>query len=196
MSIVLGLDSATDVATCALVRDGALLGERTAPGARTLLEEVEGLLGDAGAEPRDLTALVVGIGPGSFTSTRMGIALARGLALALGLPVAGVSTLDALASALPGAYPVVDARRRQVFVPGPRVVAPDDLELEPGAVCIGNGAVRYRATLEAKGAIVPPDDDPVHVPHARLHVSLARDFGPAEAVAPLYARAPDARERA
>lgn len=196
MSIVLGLDSATDVATCALVRDGALLGERTAPGARTLLEEVEALLGDAGAEPRDLTALVVGIGPGSFTSTRMGIALARGLALALGLPVAGVSTLDALASALPGAYPVVDARRRQVFVPGPRVVAPDDLELEPGAVCIGNGAVRYRATLEAKGAIVPPDDDPVHVPHARLHVSLARDFGPAEAVAPLYARAPDARERA
>ena len=82
-----------------------------------------------------------------------------------------------------------------MFVPGPLALAPDDLELEPGTTCIGSGAVRYRATLERKGALVPPDDDPVHLPHARLHASLARDFGPADDLLPVYVRAPDARVR-
>ena len=91
---------------------------------------------------------------------------------------------------------MLDARRREVFVPGPVALPPDDLELEPGTLCIGSGAVRYRATLEGKEAEVPPDDDPVHVPHARLHASLATAFGPAEDVLPLYVRAPDAKVRA
>lgn len=193
MTLVLGLDTATDVATCALVRDGVVLGERSRAEPRRLLEEVDALLAAFDAAPTDLGGLVVGTGPGSFTSTRMGIALARGLALALGIPAAGVSTLDALASARPGAYPVVDARRREVFAPGPRAVAPDDLELAPGTTCLGSGALRYRATLEAKGAFVPPDDDSDHVPHARLHVALAGALGDAESVEPVYVRAPDAK---
>ncbi len=192
--LALAFDTATDVATCALVDDGTVLGERASL-PRTLLEDVDLLLSQAGVEPGDLDTLVVGTGPGSFTSTRIGLAVARGLAVALDLRVAGVSTLDALAAAKDDAFPVIDARRREVFVLGPRVVPPDDLELEPGAVCIGNGAVRYRETLERMGAVVPPDDDPVHLPHARLHVSLARDFGSAEAVLPVYVRAPDARVR-
>ncbi|MCS7008206.1 MAG: tRNA (adenosine(37)-N6)-threonylcarbamoyltransferase complex dimerization subunit type 1 TsaB [Gaiellaceae bacterium] len=195
MTLILGLDSATDVATCALVRSGEVLGERWTIEARRLLEEVDALLGAADVAPDDLDALVVGLGPGSFTSTRMGIALARGLALALDLPLAGVSTLDALAAARPGAIPVIDAKRREVFVPGPQVLAPDELALEPGTTCIGSGAIRYRATLEAKGAIVPADADPVHIPHARLHVALATSFGRAEDVEPLYVRVPDATAR-
>jgi tRNA threonylcarbamoyladenosine biosynthesis protein TsaB len=194
VTLVLAFDTATDVATSALVEDGRLLGERTGE-ARSLLEGVDALFSAAGAEPRDLSALVIGTGPGSFTSTRIGLAAARGLALALDLPVAGVSTLDALAAAADDALPVIDARRREVFVPGPLALAPDDLELEPGTLCIGSGAIRYRETLEAKGALVPPDDDPLHVPHARLHAALARDFGPADAVEPIYVRAPDAKER-
>jgi tRNA threonylcarbamoyl adenosine modification protein YeaZ len=138
---------------------------------------------------------VVGTGPGSFTSTRIGLAVARGLALALDVPAAGVSTLDALASARDDAYPIIDARRREVFVPGPRAVEPDDLELDPGTFCIGSGAVRYRATLERMGAHVPADDDELHVPHAQLHASLARDFGSADAIQPIYVRAPDAKAR-
>lgn len=192
--IVLAFDTATDVATSAVLADGAVRGERTSH-ARTLLEDVDALLRSSGSTPESIDALVVGTGPGSFTSTRIGLAVARGLALALDVPVAGVSTLEALASAAPDAHPVVDARRREVFVRGPRVLAPDDLELEPGTLCIGSGAVRYRATLEAKGATVPADDDPLHVPHARLHAALARDYGPADVLLPVYVRAPDAQVR-
>ena len=189
--LVLAFDTATDVATSALVRDGEVLGERIGD-ARTLLEDVDELLAGAGAHPADLDALVVGTGPGSFTSTRIGLAIARGLGLGLSLPAAGVSTLDALAAADPGAYAVVDARRREVFVAGPCAVSPDDLELEPGTLCIGNGAVRYRAALERLRAQVPPDDDERHLPHARLHAALARDFGSVEEIEPIYARLPDA----
>jgi len=80
-----------------------------------------------------------------------------------------------------------------VFVSGPRVVDPDDLELEPGTLCIGSGAVRFRATLERMGARVPPDDDELHLPRARFHASLAREFGPVDAIQPIYVRAPDAK---
>jgi tRNA threonylcarbamoyladenosine biosynthesis protein TsaB len=189
--LVLAFDTATDVATSALLRNGLVLGERRGR-AGTVLEDIDELVSAAGVAPADLDALVVGTGPGSFTSTRIGLATARGLALALDLPGAGIPTLDALATTHPGAYPVVDARRREVFVAGPRAVSPDDLELEPGTLCIGNGAVRYRATFERMGAVVPPDDDPLHLPHARLHAALARDYGPVDGIEPIYVRVPDA----
>jgi tRNA threonylcarbamoyladenosine biosynthesis protein TsaB len=190
--LVLAFDTATDVATSALVRDGLVLGERTGV-ARALLGDIDRLLADADTPPTDLDVLVVGTGPGSFTSTRIGLSVARGLALALGIPGAGVSTLDALAAAHADAYPVVDARRREVFVPGPRAVSPDDLDLDPGTLCIGDGAVRYRATLERAGAVVPPDDDRLHVPHGRLHAGLASEYGPVDAIEPIYVRVPDAK---
>lgn len=193
---ILAFDTATDVATSALVADGEVLGERTSR-AVTLLEDVDALLRQAGAHVRDIEALAVGIGPGSFTGVRVGLATARGLALALGIPAAGVSTLDVLAAGAPGAIPVIDARRSEVFVlqDGPRVLAPGDLELPAGAVCVGSGAVRYRGLLEATGAEIPPDDDERHLPRARFHARLARDFGPAEAIEPLYLRVPDADKR-
>jgi tRNA threonylcarbamoyladenosine biosynthesis protein TsaB len=189
--LVLSFDTATDVATSALVDDGEVLGERTSRAA-TLLEDVDALLRRAGARSRDVDAIAVGTGPGSFTSTRIGLAYARGLALALDVPVAGVSTLDALAAGAEGCLPVIDARRGEVFLPGPVAVAPAAVELAPGTVCVGDGAVRYRSVLEPAGAAVPPDESDLHVPRARLHALLARDYGPAEAVEPIYVRAPDA----
>ena len=188
--LILAFDTATDVATSALVSDGEVLGERSSR-AVTLLEDVDALLRQAGTHTRDLEALAVGIGPGSFTGVRIGLSTARGLALALGIPVAGVSTLDALAEGAPAALPVIDARRQEIFIPG-AVLAPADLEVEAGRLCVGSGAVRYRDVLEAKGADIPPDADERHLPRARFHAQLARDFGPAEEVEPLYLRLPDA----
>jgi tRNA threonylcarbamoyladenosine biosynthesis protein TsaB len=192
--LILAFDTATDRATSAIVADGEVLGERVSR-ASTLLEDVDALLRQAGAHAGDIDALAVGTGPGSFTSTRIGLAVARGLALALDVPVAGVSTLDALAAGAPGALPVIDARRREVFVPGPCVLAPADLELDAGSICVGDGAVRYRDVLEERGAKVPPDGDERHLPRARFHGALAREFGAADLVEPIYVRVPDA-ERA
>ncbi|HEY7795533.1 MAG TPA: tRNA (adenosine(37)-N6)-threonylcarbamoyltransferase complex dimerization subunit type 1 TsaB [Gaiellaceae bacterium] len=191
--LVLAFDTATDRATSALVDDGEVLGERVSR-ASTLLADVDALLRQAGAHPSDLGGLALGTGPGSFTGIRIGLAVARGLSLALGVPAAGVSTLDALAAGAPGALPVIDAKRREVFVPGPRAVAPADVDLEGGTVCVGDGAVRYRDVLEAAGGVVPADDDERHLPRARFHARLAKDFGAAELVQPLYVRLPDAVE--
>ena len=190
--LILAFDTATDLATSALVADGVTLGERTTR-PQSLLADVDALLDAAGALPTDLTGIVVGTGPGSFTGTRIGLSVARGLALSLDLPVAGVSTLEALAAALDGAFPVIDARRGEVFVLGPVAVRPEDVAVPPGSVCIGDGALRYRDLLVARGADVAPECSELHVPRASLHVSLAVSFGPADEVEPVYAREPDAK---
>jgi tRNA threonylcarbamoyladenosine biosynthesis protein TsaB len=192
--LTLAFDTATAVATSALVDDDEVLGERVSR-AQTLLEDVDALLRQAGAHPSDLDRLAVGLGPGSFTGVRIGLAVARGLALSLELPGSGVSTLAALAAGAPGALPVIDAKRREVFtlVDGePQVLKPQELELDGGTVCVGDGAVRYRSLLEERGAVVPADDDDRHIPRARFHAALAGEPGPVDELEPLYLRVPDA----
>lgn len=192
--LILAFDTATTVATTALVRDRAVLGERRSV-ARAVLEDANVLIDEAGLATRDLEALVVGTGPGSFTGMRMGLAAARGLALALDLQVAGVSTLAALAAGAPGAVPVLDGGRGEVFslVDGePTALSPDQVGAD-GRTLVGSGAVRYRDAFP--GAEIPPDDDERHVPWARFHAELATRFGAAEEIEPLYLRPPDARPR-
>ena len=140
---------------------------------------------------RRQVALVTG------ASSGMGLATARALSFSLDVPLAGVSTLAALAAGTPEALAVIDARRGEVFVLDrePRVLRPEDVDVG-GRVCVGDGAVRYRVTFEEHGAEIPPDTDPVHVPHARFHAQLAERFGPAEEVEPVYLRAPDAKPSA
>jgi hypothetical protein len=92
---------------------------------------------------------------------------------------------------------VIDARRREVFTlmdGQPVAAAPAELgnSLLQGRTCVGDGAIRYRDVLEAAGAEIPPDDSELHVPRASVHARLARDFGPAELVEPIYVRVPDA----
>jgi tRNA threonylcarbamoyladenosine biosynthesis protein TsaB len=195
--LTLAFDTATSTATAALVRDGRVLGERITE-ARAVLAAVDELLRAVEAEPSDVARLVVGTGPGSFTGVRLGLAAARGLALALEVPVAGVSTLAALAAGAPDALPVIDAKRREVFtlVDGaPAVLAPSELAAR-GATCVGDGALRYRDVLEARGAVVPDAADERHLPLARHHAALAVDFGEVDAVQPLYLRVPDAEAAA
>ncbi|HKS79625.1 MAG TPA: tRNA (adenosine(37)-N6)-threonylcarbamoyltransferase complex dimerization subunit type 1 TsaB [Gaiellaceae bacterium] len=197
--LTLAFDTATAVATSALVDTGPnghleVLGERCSR-AQTLLEDVDALLRQAGAHPSELDRLAVGVGPGSFTGVRIGLAVARGVALSLELPGAGVSTLAALAAGAPGALPVVDAKRREVFTlldGEPRVLAPQELPVAAGTVCVGDGAKRYRALLEEHGADVPADEDECHLPRARFHAALAGEAGPVDELEPLYLRVPDA----
>jgi tRNA threonylcarbamoyladenosine biosynthesis protein TsaB len=192
--LTLAFDTATAVATSALVDGDEVLGERISR-AQTLLEDVDALLRQAGAHPSDLDRLAVGLGPGSFTGVRIGLAVARGLALSLDLPGSGVSTLAALAAGAPGAVPVVDAKRREIFtlVDGEaRVLTPQELPLDEGVACVGDGAMRYRQLLEERGAVVPPDDDERHLPRARFHATLAGDARPVDDLEPLYLRVPDA----
>jgi tRNA threonylcarbamoyladenosine biosynthesis protein TsaB len=193
--LTLAFDTATSAATAALVRDGDVLGEAVSRAVR-VLEDADRLLRESGAERAELTGIVVGTGPGSFTGLRLGLATARGLALALELPLAGVSTLDALAAGAPSAVPVVDAGRREVFTlldGEPAACVPADIR---AALCVGDGAVRYRSVLEQRGVEVPPDDDERHLPRARFHALLARDYRSPDAVEPLYLRIPDAEQQA
>jgi tRNA threonylcarbamoyladenosine biosynthesis protein TsaB len=187
MMTIFAFDTATSVATCSLVRDGEAV-EEVRTEARLVLLAADGLLRAAQLEPRELDGIVVGTGPGSFTGIRIGLATARGLALGLGVPVAGVSTLHAYA----GGRPVIDARRGEVFTEGPSVSLPGDVDVD-GLRLIGDGAVRYRALFEARGGEIPVDDDPAHLPASSLLVAHAGSFGPADALEPLYLRLPDAK---
>jgi tRNA threonylcarbamoyl adenosine modification protein YeaZ len=191
--LILAFDTATDVATSALVWDGEVLGELTSRPI-TVLETLDALLRRGGVRDSQLDGLVVGTGPGSFTGLRMGLATARTLAFSLDIGLAGVSTLDVLAAGAPGSTPVIDARRQEVFAlvgGGPMVVPPAELPIEPGRSYVGDGAVRYREVIEDRGGVVPPADSELHLPRARIHAQLARDFGLPDLVEPMYLRVPD-----
>ncbi len=187
MKTIFAFDTATSATSCSLVCDGEVAGERLTD-ARSVLAAADSLVREAGLEPADIEALVVGTGPGSFTSIRIGLATARGLALALGVPAAGVSTLEAF----DGGVPVIDARRGEVFTAGPLLARPEELEVA-GLRLVGDGAVRYRELFESGGAEVPPDDDPAHLPSAARLAAHAGAFGSADAIEPTYLRDPDAK---
>jgi tRNA threonylcarbamoyladenosine biosynthesis protein TsaB len=179
MQMILAFDTATSSgAVCALSTGG----RARRANASELLAAIDELVDD----PSQLEQIVAGRGPGSFTSIRIGLATARSLAETLGIPLAGASTLDAYANGMP----VIDARRGEVFTPGPSVCKPDELDVD-GKTLVGDGAVRYRELFESRGATVPPDDSDVHLPDPLLLIAHAGDD-----VRPLYVREPDAKAAA
>jgi tRNA threonylcarbamoyladenosine biosynthesis protein TsaB len=137
---VLAIETSTSLASVALVEGGRLVlaraHERPKQSAERLLPMIAEVLAEAGWQKADLERLGVSVGPGSFTGLRVGIACAQGLALGLGIPLLGVTSLRALARAVPASVPgvrcpLLDARRREVFAGGyadtagcPEVLAP------------------------------------------------------------------------
>jgi len=195
--LLLAIESATRVASVALLRGDRLLGERASlPGqhhAERLLPMLDELLGEQGTPLAQVDAFAVSIGPGSFTSLRIGLASVKGLAFGSDRPVAAVSTLEALAwsakqraDALPGTsglwVPLLDAGRGEVYAAAYRIVgaslepvlgesvhAPEDLARqmrEPG-IWVGEGAVLFGEELErAAGAPMRSETPPCSWPRA------------------------------
>ena len=191
-SLILVIDTATPAVTAGVVRrDGDtidVLAERVTLDARAHAEQLTpnavGALADAGIDVEDLEAIVVGCGPGPFTGLRVGMATAAAYGHALGLPVHGVCSLDAIGIGTAGDVLVVtDARRREVYwaryrdgvrVEGPAVSAPADV---PGA----------------DEALAQP---PLYPTAAGL-VRAVADWSSAPApLVPLYLRRPDAKTQA
>jgi tRNA threonylcarbamoyladenosine biosynthesis protein TsaB len=195
--VILSFDTATDVATACICGDGEVLAESATAGrsvgAQRLLDDVHGLLGRAGTRLEAVDVIVAGTGPGTFTGLRIGLATARALGFALGIPVRGVSTLDALLAPPEVDVACIDARRGEVFCAGggiePQAMTPEALvaAVPVGTVVAGDGAVRYRDRLA--GMEIPADDSPLHIPRARHHAALHGVAGPPD---PVYLRDPDA----
>lgn len=199
--IVLALDTSTPAVTAGIVRvdDFTTLAQHVTVDARAhaerLTPNVVAALADAGLTMADLDAVVVGCGPGPFTGLRAGMATGAAYGHALGIPVHGVCSLDAIGVLTSGETLVVtDARRREVYwaryrdgvrTEGPAVNAPADLD--PAA---------------ARGIAGSPDhaalfDLPYREPRYPTPAGLARAVGdwsadPAPLVA-LYLRRPDAK---
>jgi tRNA threonylcarbamoyladenosine biosynthesis protein TsaB len=220
---VLGLDTSTAAsAACVLRADGhafevaPAVAELTARPAHShdLLARAGRVLDHGGLGYEDLDAVAVGVGPGSFTGLRIGIATARALATAHTLELRPVSSLRALAQGIhaEARLALIDARRGELFAAlydaagrallDPFAAPPETVVERVRAVAAnplaaGDGSLRFREMLEAGGVRVAPGDSDAHVVRA-LHVCrLARNTDPVEvgAVLPDYLRAPDAAPR-
>ncbi|WP_102419952.1 tRNA (adenosine(37)-N6)-threonylcarbamoyltransferase complex dimerization subunit type 1 TsaB [Mycobacterium sp. 4858] len=204
MTLVLALDTATPAVTAGIVRrdDMTVLAERVTVDARAhaerLTPNVVAALADAGLTMGDLDAVVVGCGPGPFTGLRVGMATAAAYGHALGIPVRGVCSLDAIGVRTTGEVLVVtDARRREVYwaryrdgfrMDGPGVHAPVDVD--PG------GAQAVAGSKEHAEPFGLPHRGPVYPTPAGL-VAAVPDWSqrPLPLVA-LYLRRPDAKPMA
>jgi tRNA threonylcarbamoyladenosine biosynthesis protein TsaB len=216
--ILVALDTASPATVTGVMRaDGSIVEARDdpPPGSRgehasRLLVLAEQALRESGTGWGEVERIAVGVGPGGFTGLRIGIATARALAQANGLPLVPVGSLAALAAGTDGPVAaVLDARRGEVFAAvydagrellAPAALAPQALaarlaELDPPVQAVGDGAVRFRQELERAGVAVPADGSAAHRISAAPLCRLGAVGEPAERdrLLPDYRREPDAK---
>ncbi len=199
MSTVLAIDTSTPAVTAGIVADGELLAERVSIDARAHAERITpnvlAALADAGRSMADLEAVVIGCGPGPFTGLRVGMATASAYGHALGIPVHGVCSLDAIGGQTRGeALVVTDARRREIYwaryrdgvrIEGPAVSAPADVDVGPAQSVAGSPD---HAALFGLPCVEP------QYPNSIGLVRAVADWSqPPSALVPLYLRRPDAK---
>lgn len=219
---LLAIDTATTGCSAAYQEGGRILAHRAAAMARgqseSLMPMIADVLADAGRAYGDLQALAVTVGPGAFTGMRIGLAAARGLALALAIPVIGVTTLEALAHGVPEAkrrdavvLAVLDSKRADVYA---QAFADDGAALTEAAalhedgvaamagglaelgdlVIVGDAEQKVLDVLGRRGIAARSADAPA-VPDAAVVAVIAAGRGmpvTIDAPAPLYLRPPDA----
>jgi len=197
-ALVLGFDTSDSHCAAALLRGDTVvaeafeeMGKGQADRLFPLLEEV---LADGGAHWRDLSAIGVGTGPGNFTGIRISVSAARGLGGSLGVPVVGVSRLEARALDLPRpVLSLVDGRRGMAYAQlftdtgatAPVLIDPCDMPVglrRPEMVCVGAGGGGTAPEITAKHALAV----------ATAMLAATRYQGGSERPAPLYIRAADA----
>jgi len=178
--------------------------------AEALAPMVRQAMAEAGLGFTDLGRIAVTVGPGTFTGVRIGLAMARGLGLALGIPVTGIDTLTAIAAnALPAASPILiaaDARKDETYhavvdgagqVIRPPAVGPLDGAMQAvadGSLVIGTAADAVIAASGRSGLVRSRAGD---LPNAAAFARLAAALpDPAAMPLPLYLRAPDAKPQA
>ncbi len=213
--LLLALDASTPNVTVAVARVDderrevlAEVSTAALGASEALLPAVHTALDLAGEDFASVGRILAGIGPGTFTGIRIAAATARTLALGSGVALSRNSTLAALAAPAlcitDYVLAVIDAKRGQVFARRYSArgledqivcVKPEELSLEGEPLVIGDGALRYRATLSSLGQI-PPDGSPLHRVTAAGHV-LSADLAVvgAEELVPIYVREPDAEVR-
>ena len=213
---LLAIDTASERCSVGIAADdrpAVLLSETLGRGhAERLFGMIASAMTEAGLGFAELDRIAVTVGPGSFTGVRVGIAAARGLALVLGCPVAGIGTLDVAAEAAraqAGAVPVlavIDARRDEVYAQafdrdGRPLSAPAagpagilSAWLTPGMVLAGSGAHLAAAIPAGSGLRIVHHDSAADIA-ALVRLGLAAPV-PAGAPRPLYLRAPDAKPQA
>ncbi|MEX1000024.1 MAG: tRNA (adenosine(37)-N6)-threonylcarbamoyltransferase complex dimerization subunit type 1 TsaB [Thermodesulfobacteriota bacterium] len=168
---ILAIETSTYAGSIAVVGDDTILGEyyfNIGPvHTEKLIPSIDWLLSELGMAKSDLSGVAVSLGPGSFTSLRVGISTAKGICYSLGIPLIGVSSLKALAMNLPFApyniCPVIDARKGEVFASLFRshngelerilediVVSPEGLVeiIKDNTIFVGDGALLYKDYLE------------------------------------------------
>ncbi len=219
---ILGFDTSTAASSAAVLHTDGRLVENAPPPERLadrpahateLLPAINDVMERADVGFGDLAAIAVGVGPGTFTGLRIGVATARALAKANDLPVRRVSSLATLAAGMtgPSRLPLIDAKRGEVYAAlfedgeerWPPAVLEIDVVLERlrdatvTPLAAGDGSLRFRDELEAAGVAVAPAESPLHVVsagHLCRHALRAPDVAP-EQVVPNYLREPDAIPR-
>jgi tRNA threonylcarbamoyladenosine biosynthesis protein TsaB len=193
---VLGIDTSTSCGGVGLIDDGELISDYLlnvpVTHSERLLGAIELVLREAACPIENLDGWAIALGPGSFTGLRIGVSTVKGLAFATGKPVAGVSTLDVLASQIaPTPYlicPVLDARKKEVYTAFYRfekglikrqsddqAIKPEDLvrRIKEQTIFLGDGAKTYREfLLKSISSLALFPSAPLHFSHGSMVAKL------------------------